>query len=391
MPVTKKSKLSIASSGKGKGRARPPPAKRAKLTAKAVSNRPNFAGSDSDSASGSEEDDQDEDAQRQAMLAALQAHQASFLAEALPVASTSKAVLQDGMGAKDKPKEVKSVWDMGMEDLEEDSESEDEEEEEEGLEDSEGEEQRGVLTSCPIYAVVRELTGQPLHPAPVAEVVAFSEPGRNLSGPSVPQNKRDLRDFMSTKVKVNVLAKPSVADLANVKYRGGKAKASTKGGVAGKADQEPEDAAEESHLSSLDSHLSSLIKPLTSGGASQLPDLLRELPLAPTKPLKGHTPLPKNAPRTLRRGQNAANLKRAQARDAAAGVLAGQKRGREALTLKEKRREEGSDKRERGLKGAVGKWGRGQISLSRDEVRRVNGMGQESSGGGGKGGKKGRR
>ncbi|GAA5866488.1 hypothetical protein JCM1840_001333 [Sporobolomyces johnsonii] len=369
MPVTKKSKLSIASSGKGKGRARSPPAKRAKLTAKAVSNRPNFAGSDSDSASASEGDDQDEDAQRQAMLAALQAHQASFLAEALPVASTSKAVLQDGMAAKDKPKEVKSVWDMGMEDLEEDSESEDEEEEDEGLEDSEGEEQR----------------------APAAEIVAFSEPGRDLSGPSVPQNKRDLRDFMSTKVKVNVLAKPSVADLANVKYRGNKAKAAAKGGVAGKADQEPEDAAEESHLSSLDSHLSSLIKPLTSGGASQLPDLLRELPLAPTKPLKGHTPLPKNAPRTLRRGQNAANLKRAQARDAAAGVLAGQKRGREALTLKEKRREEGSDKRERGLKGAVGKWGRGQISLSRDEVRRVNGMGQESSGGGGKGGKKGRR
>ncbi|GAA5922372.1 hypothetical protein JCM1841_003087 [Sporobolomyces salmonicolor] len=374
MPVTNKSKQSTAvraSEGKGKERARPPPAKRAKLTAKAVSNRPNFAGSDSDSdsASGSDEEEQDGDAQRQAMLAALQAHQASFLAEALPMASTSKAALRDEMGVKGKAKELKSVWDMGMDDLEEDSESEDDEEEDERLEDSEEEEQR----------------------APAAEIIAFSEPGRDLSGPGVPGNKRDLRDFMSTKVKVNVLAKPSVADLVNVKYRGGKAKAATtRDGVAGKTGQEPEDAAEESHLSSLDSHLSSLIKPLTSGGGSQLPDLLRELPLAPTKPLKGHTPLPKNAPRTLRRGQNAANLKRAQARDAAAGVLAGQKRGREALTLKEKRKEEGSDKRERGLKGAVGKWGRGQISLSRDEVMRVNGMGQESSGRG-QGGKKGRR
>lgn len=133
-----------------------------------------------------------------------------------------------------------------------------------------------------------------------------------------------------------------------------------------------------SHLSKLDSHLSSLIKPLTSGSSASLPDLLRELPLAPTKALKGHTPLPKNAPRLLRKGQNAANLKRAQLRDAAAGHGQGAKKGsvgmgREALSLKEKRKADGLDKRQRGLGGAVGKWGRGQISLSKKEIMRING------------------
>lgn len=132
-------------------------------------------------------------------------------------------------------------------------------------------------------------------------------------------------------------------------------------------------------LSKLDSHLSSLIKPLTSGsGAASLPDLLRELPIAASKPRKGHTPLPKNAPRTLRRGQNAANLKRAQARDDAAGFGQGAKKGavgmgREALSLKEKRKAEGGDKRQRGIGGAAGKWGRGQLSLSKKEVRSING------------------
>lgn len=131
-------------------------------------------------------------------------------------------------------------------------------------------------------------------------------------------------------------------------------------------------------LSKLDAHLSFLIKPLTSGGSASLPDLLRELPIASSKPLKGHTPLPKNAPRLLRKGQNAANLKRAQARDDAAGFGQGAKKGavgmgREALSLKEKRKAEGSDKRQRGIGGAAGKWGRGQLSLSQKEIRSING------------------
>lgn len=111
-----------------------------------------------------------------------------------------------------------------------------------------------------------------------------------------------------------------------------------------------------------------------------MPDLLRELPLAPSKPLKGHTPLPKNAPRLLRKGQNAANLKRAQQRDAAAGHGSGAKKaaggqGREALSLKEKRKAEGTDKRQRGLGASAGKWGRGQLSLSKREIMSINGPG----------------
>lgn len=121
-----------------------------------------------------------------------------------------------------------------------------------------------------------------------------------------------------------------------------------------------------------------MIKPLTSGGSASLPDLLRELPIASSKPLKGHTPLPKNAPRLLRKGQNAANLKRAQARDDAAGFGQGAKKGavgmgREALSLKERRKAEGTDKRQRGIGGAAGKWGRGQLSLSQKEIRSING------------------
>lgn len=88
--------------------------------------------------------------------------------------------------------------------------------------------------------------------------------------------------------------------------------------------------------------------------------------------------MPKNAPRMLRRGQNAANLKRAQARDDAAGFGKGAKKGavgmgREALSLKEKRKAEGGDKRQRGIGAAAGKWGRGQISLSKKEIRSING------------------
>jgi len=135
------------------------------------------------------------------------------------------------------------------------------------------------------------------------------------------------------------------------------------------------------HLTKLDSHLASLVKPLTSGSNASLPDLLRELPLAPTKTLKGHTPLPKNAPRLLRKGQNAANLKRAQLRDEAAGHGTGAKKagggqGREALSLKEKRKAEGTDKRQRGLGASAGKFGRGQLSLSKKEIMSINGPGK---------------
>lgn len=151
------------------------------------------------------------------------------------------------------------------------------------------------------------------------------------------------------------------------------------------------------HLAKLDSHLSSLTRSLHSNSPASLPDLLRELPLSThdAKPLKGHTPLPKNAPRSLRSGQNAANLRRAQARDAAAGILPGSRTGssatlgREAKSLKEKRKEEGLDKRERGMGGAIGKYGRGMISLSKGEIRRVQGMGGSGGSGGGGGGKRG--
>lgn len=77
------------------------------------------------------------------------------------------------------------------------------------------------------------------------------------------------------------------------------------------------------------------------------------------------------------------NLERARKRDAAAGVLPGAKVGREAVSLREKRKAEGEDVRERGQGGAVGKMVRGGLVLSKDEVRL--GMG---GGGGGKGGGK---
>lgn len=88
--------------------------------------------------------------------------------------------------------------------------------------------------------------------------------------------------------------------------------------------------------------------------------------------------MPKNAPRLLRKGQNAANLKRAQLRDEAAGHGTGAKKaaggqGREALSLKEKRKAEGTDKRQRGLGASAGKFGRGQLSLSKKEIMSING------------------
>lgn len=159
--------------------------------------------------------------------------------------------------------------------------------------------------------------------------------------------------------------------------------------------------AHNSHLSTLDGHLSTLLRPLISNpsgpATSQLPSLLSTLPLEQTKALKGHTPLPGNAPRNLRAGQSAKNLERAIKRDEANGVLAGSKRGRvgegarEALSLREKRREDagGEVKRQRGLKGAVGRMGGGELRLSRDDIERVNGGGAKSGGRGGRGGGRG--
>ncbi|BGP36421.1 hypothetical protein JCM10450v2_000319 [Rhodotorula kratochvilovae] len=358
---------------KGKARApAPPPPKRAKSAqqpqrAMRPSNRPNFHAPDESAGSASEVED-DEDAERAAMLAALQAHQASFLSEALPLASTS--ALHDGPAAE--AKAAKSVWEM------DDADFEDDEDEDEASEDEED--------------VQEVLVPEPKEAGPA--VVAFVEPGRNdpaassaFAASPAPLNKREIRDFKAGKVK-NLHARPSIADAANAKYVGGKAKkkaaAAAAAGGAGPGgkpatqEEQQAEAAEESHLSKLDSHLASLVKPLTSGTHASLPDLLRELPLAPTKALKGHTPLPKNAPRLLRKGQNAANLKRAQLRDAAAGHGAGAKKaaggqGREALSLKEKRKVEGSDKRQRGLGAAAGKWGRGQLSLSKKEIMSING------------------
>jgi hypothetical protein len=151
-----------------------------------------------------------------------------------------------------------------------------------------------------------------------------------------------------------------------------------------------------SHLASLDDHLSTLLRPLTapstSSTHSQLPLLLSSLPTAPTKKLKGLTPLPVNTPRTLRRGQSAANLKRARGRDEAAGIAPDAKRGvsgREALSLREKREMENGgkeEKRERGMRGSLGKMRNGGLVLSREEVDFGNGVVPKGMKRGGRGG-----
>lgn len=56
--------------------------------------------------------------------------------------------------------------------------------------------------------------------------------------------------------------------------------------------------------------------------------------------------------------------------------------GREAQTLKEKRKSDGSDKRERGMHGAIGKMRGGGLTLTREEIAGVTG----DSGGGKRGG-----
>ncbi|BGO99190.1 hypothetical protein NBRC10513v2_000295 [Rhodotorula toruloides] len=366
----KREPLPAAAKGKGKARAAPPfqedderARKRARLAVK-KSNRPRADASSASSSDTDEGSDDDEEDERAAMLATLEAHQMSLLGGALPFASTSGS----SNGRAKEVKEAKSVWEMDDADFDDEEDSEDDEDDEEEGED-EGDERAQSASKA-------------------ATVVAFVEPGRESSNlavaPSAPMSKREIRDFKAGKVK-NLHAKRSIADEHNVKYVGGAAarkKAALAAGDAkgaATAEKEAEDQVEENHLTKLDSHLASLVKPLTSGtGSSSLPDLLRELPLEPTKALKGHTPLPKNAPRLLRRGQNAANLKRAQARDEAAGFSKGAKKGtagqgREAPSLKEKRKVEGKDKRQRGLGGAMGKWGRGQIRLSKKEVMSING------------------
>lgn len=60
------------------------------------------------------------------MLRALEAHQSAFLDEALPMASTSA-----GTGRRVAVVEPKSIWEMGMDDFEDEEESGEESEEEE--------------------------------------------------------------------------------------------------------------------------------------------------------------------------------------------------------------------------------------------------------------------
>ncbi|KAK4701061.1 hypothetical protein P7C70_g5180, partial [Phenoliferia sp. Uapishka_3] len=306
---------------------------------------PSPAPSDEDSSNSANEEEQDEAAHKASMLAALQAHQAAFFQDALP-----NHIMRAGAGAgKGKEvKEQKAIWEMGEDGFEDDEDEDDSEEEEE-------EEPEASTSSIK---------------GPI--VVSFEEPrGATVSG-----SARDMQSFMSARVK-NARPTFSVADLVNVKpfsHKSGKQRAA------------PADLAEESELSTLDSSLSTLLRPLlapsTSAPTSQLPALLSTLPIQSSKPLKGLTPLPSNAPRTLRRGQEAKNLVRARGRDEAQGILAGAKRGREATTLKEKRKEEGGDKRERGMKGAVGKMGRGGLTLTKAEIEHVTGSG---GGGGGRG------
>lgn len=64
------------------------------------------------------------------MLAALEAHQASFLAEALP--STSNLVNSHKKNEARKEKEVKPIWEMEMDDFEDDDDEEEESEEDGG-------------------------------------------------------------------------------------------------------------------------------------------------------------------------------------------------------------------------------------------------------------------
>ncbi|SCV68073.1 BQ2448_194 [Microbotryum intermedium] len=172
-------------------------------------------------------------------------------------------------------------------------------------------------------------------------------------------SRKMLNEFMSSKVR-NRAKKPSVADKVNARMA-----------------QKRRWGTATSHFTSLDTTLSALIQPLASTPSkstqAELPALLRALQQDSPRPIKGRTPLPKNAPRSLKAGQAAGNLKKAKARDDAAGILLGAKQGREMLSLKERRIEEGGDKRQRGVKGVVGRLSSGELRLSKDDIRSVKG------------------
>ncbi|SCZ91564.1 BZ3500_MvSof-1268-A1-R1_Chr1-2g01492 [Microbotryum saponariae] len=115
---------------------------------------------------------------------------------------------------------------------------------------------------------------------------------------------------------------------------------------------------------------------LSTSTQAELPTLLRTLPPDSPRPMKGQTLLPKNAPRSLRAGQAAGNLKKAKAWDDAAGISIGAKRGCKTQSLKEKRMEDGCNKRQRGMKGVVGRLNSGELRLSKDDIRSVMGGAQ---------------
>ncbi|KAM0793758.1 hypothetical protein ACM66B_001176 [Microbotryomycetes sp. NB124-2] len=359
---------------------------------------------DSEESSGSSEEEdggsEDEEERKRAMLEAFQRHQHSFLNDALPEVMQSHPT--NASKGKGKAKQVvsKPVWEMSLEDLEDEQDSDDDDDSEDAQSDKQqdgdnetaGAEHAHPTKRVPEVAVFQDPSRASDNSLP--SMFSFDEATTQNSGAGT---KRDMRDFMSSKVSSKHKTF-SVADLANAKR-----KPKSKGATA--ATEPGVDPEEEAHLASLDSHLSSLIKPLTQPGAStssQLPQLLADLPLAPTKPLKGHTPLPKNAPRTMRAGQAAANLKRAQKRDEAAGLNSGtsRKHGREAMTLKEKRMEDagGEVKRQRGMKGAIGKMGGGELRLTKKDIEfgmtggaQQRDRGSFASGGGRSSGKKGKK
>lgn len=319
------------------------------------------------------------------------------MATALP-ASTQPTTTATGSKGKGK-----SIWEMDQDDFDDDFDEDSAEEEDES------ENEDTTMEEGPM-------------------VIAFSEPrlgGSTADTPLVASSSKEMRQFMvcfstflsifyqnNTKTSFPQSSKVrtgrqtySVADEINSKLKG-----KSKSLPQTTLDAEEESfvppplsisllslpdpySSHNSHLSTLDTHLASLIRPLSSATPSTttLPSLLSSLPLSPTKTLKGHHPLPKNVPRTLRRGQLAVNLKRAQSRDLNAGVTAGQTKGlgggREASTLKEMRRDKnGGEKRERGLGGAVGKMVGAELRISKKDVERINGSG----GGGGRGGRGGK-
>ncbi|KAK4050399.1 hypothetical protein OIV83_003469 [Microbotryomycetes sp. JL201] len=355
--------------------------------------------SDSDHASEQPNDDgcesEDESERRRAMLEALQQHQQSFLADALPESMQFIGNRSSKGIGKAKETASKPVWEMSLEDLEDEQEEGDSDdlESQDGHEDDQSVETAAVSPSkrVPEVAVFQDPTRA--NDTSLPSMFAFDE----ATAQSIPAGtRRDMREFMSSKVSSKHKTF-SVADIANAKR-----KPKSRTATAASASQPGADAEEEAHLETLDSHLSSLVKPLTQAGgaaSSQLPQLLAELPLRTSKPLKGHTPLPKNAPRTMRAGQAAANLKRAQKRDEAAGINSGtsRKHGREALTLKEKRLEDagGEVKRQRGMKGAVGRMGGGELRLSKKDIEfGMNGGAKKNDGlsfGGHSGSRKGKK